>query len=135
MARTSKDQVLQTKRVYLPPEEADGQRILVDRLWPRGLSKDKAQVGLWLKDVAPSDALRKWFHHETANWEESAAATKPSLPKIRRSQSYARRWRPGRARCSMGPRTLATIRRSCWPSGWHAAADAVSHPPEACVRP
>ena len=70
MARTSKDQVLQTKRVYLPPEEADGQRILVDRLWPRGLSKDKAQVGLWLKDVAPSDALRKWFHHETANWEE-----------------------------------------------------------------
>lgn len=58
------------KRVYLPPEPSDGRRILVDRLWPRGLTKEKAAVDLWLKDVAPSDALRKWFHHEAANWDE-----------------------------------------------------------------
>lgn len=50
------------KRVYAAPAEADGMRVLVDRLWPRGLSKDKAAVDLWLKDVAPSDALRHEFH-------------------------------------------------------------------------
>jgi uncharacterized protein YeaO (DUF488 family) len=71
MARTADGRpILRTKRVYLPPEASDGQRILVDRLWPRGLGKDKAAVDLWLKDVAPSDALRKWFHHEVANWDE-----------------------------------------------------------------
>jgi len=50
------------KRVYEAPAAADGMRVLVDRLWPRGLSKDKAAVDLWLKDVAPSDALRREFH-------------------------------------------------------------------------
>lgn len=50
------------KRVYAAPAEADGMRVLVDRLWPRGLSKDKAAVDLWLKDIAPSDALRHEFH-------------------------------------------------------------------------
>ncbi len=58
------------KRVYDPPEKADGYRVLVDRLWPRGLTKEKAHVDLWLKDVAPSNELRKWFHHEVANWTE-----------------------------------------------------------------
>ncbi len=58
------------KRVYEPPAKADGYRVLVDRLWPRGLTKDKARVDLWLKDVAPSNELRKWFHHEAANWTE-----------------------------------------------------------------
>jgi uncharacterized protein YeaO (DUF488 family) len=53
---------LRVKRVYEPPEAADGLRVLVDRLWPRGLSKDKARVDLWLKDVAPSDALRRRVH-------------------------------------------------------------------------
>jgi len=58
------------KRVYLPPDPADGCRVLVDRLWPRGLSKDKAQIDHWLKALAPSDALRKWFGHEPARWDE-----------------------------------------------------------------
>jgi len=58
------------KRVYEPFEEDDGFRILVDRLWPRGLSKEKARVDLWLKDIAPSDELRKWFAHEPSRWEE-----------------------------------------------------------------
>jgi uncharacterized protein YeaO (DUF488 family) len=58
------------KRVYEPPEPADGTRVLVDRLWPRGLSKERAQVDVWLKDVAPSQQLRTWFGHDPAKFEE-----------------------------------------------------------------
>lgn len=58
------------KRVYDQPEDGDGERILVDRLWPRGLSKEKATFGEWLKDVAPSTALRQWFDHRPERWEE-----------------------------------------------------------------
>ena len=58
------------KRVYEAPDKADGQRILVDRLWPRGLSKDKAAVDLWLKEIAPSTELRKWFNHDPEKWTE-----------------------------------------------------------------
>ena len=58
------------KRVYEAPAEDDGLRVLVDRLWPRGLSKEKVKADLWLKDVAPSHELRRWFHHESALWEE-----------------------------------------------------------------
>jgi uncharacterized protein YeaO (DUF488 family) len=57
------------KRIYTKAAQADGMRILVDRLWPRGLSKDEAAVHLWLKNVAPSDALRHWFDHDPAQWE------------------------------------------------------------------
>jgi uncharacterized protein YeaO (DUF488 family) len=56
------------KRVYEEPAKEDGTRILVDRLWPRGLSKEKAHVDLWLKEVAPSTELRKWFAHDPAKW-------------------------------------------------------------------
>jgi len=61
--------MIKVKRIYdeLGPE--DGYRILVDRLWPRGLSKDKARVDLWLKEIAPSDRLRKWFSHDPQKWE------------------------------------------------------------------
>jgi uncharacterized protein YeaO (DUF488 family) len=58
------------KRVYEAPEKEDGMRILVDRLWPRGLTKEKAKVDLWLKDIAPSTVLRKWFGHDPQKWEE-----------------------------------------------------------------
>jgi len=58
------------KRVYEPASDEDGQRVLVDRLWPRGLTKQKAHLDLWLKDVAPSPDLRKWFHHDESNWDE-----------------------------------------------------------------
>jgi uncharacterized protein YeaO (DUF488 family) len=61
--------MLKIKRVYEPPGTGDGLRVLVDRLWPRGLSKDRAHVGLWMKEIAPSDALRKWFGHDPARWE------------------------------------------------------------------
>lgn len=58
------------KRVYEPPSADDGQRILVDRLWPRGLTKEKADVDLWLKEIAPSTELRRWFDHDPAKWAE-----------------------------------------------------------------
>lgn len=61
---------LKVKRVYEVPDTADGKRILVDRLWPRGLSKEKARVDLWLKEIAPSDELRRWFAHDPAKWPE-----------------------------------------------------------------
>lgn len=58
------------KRVYDPPAAGDGYRVLVDRLWPRGLTKEAAAVDLWLRDIAPSTELRQWFHHEAQNWTE-----------------------------------------------------------------
>ena len=58
------------KRVYELPNKHDGRRILVDRLWPRGLTKEKASIDLWLKDIAPSTELRKWFGHNPDRWEE-----------------------------------------------------------------
>ncbi len=60
---------IQLKRVYSPVEEEDGMRILVDRVWPRGVSKEKLQADIWLKEAAPSSDLRKWFNHERAKWQ------------------------------------------------------------------
>jgi uncharacterized protein YeaO (DUF488 family) len=57
------------KRIYEQPEKKDGYRILVDRLWPRGLTKEKAAIDLWLKDIAPSTELRKWFDHDPQKWK------------------------------------------------------------------
>jgi uncharacterized protein YeaO (DUF488 family) len=62
--------LIRVKRIYEMPQKDDGFRILVDRLWPRGLSKDKAKVDLWLKEIAPSDELRKWFAHDPEKWDE-----------------------------------------------------------------
>ncbi|HEY1744910.1 MAG TPA: DUF488 family protein [Granulicella sp.] len=64
---------VRTKRVYLEPGDEDGMRILVDRLWPRGLTKEKAKVDLWLKEIAPSTELRKWFGHDPGRWTEFQA--------------------------------------------------------------
>jgi uncharacterized protein YeaO (DUF488 family) len=67
------------KRVYQEPDPTDGFRILVDRLWPRGLSKERAKVDLWLKEVAPSTDLRKWFQHDPAKWTEFQKRYKQEL--------------------------------------------------------
>jgi len=61
---------IQTKRVYEEPEESDGSRILAERLWPRGVSKERAALDRWMKGVAPSHELRKWFDHDPDKWEE-----------------------------------------------------------------
>jgi uncharacterized protein YeaO (DUF488 family) len=61
---------LRTKRVYDAPATNDGIRVLVDRLWPRGLSKEQARLDHWLKEIAPSSALRLWFNHDDSRWQE-----------------------------------------------------------------
>ncbi|HSS37300.1 MAG TPA: DUF488 domain-containing protein [Polyangia bacterium] len=61
---------MRVKRVYDPPSRDDGLRVLVDRLWPRGLSKAAAHIDVWMKEVAPSTALRTWFGHDPARWSE-----------------------------------------------------------------
>ncbi|MBX3329679.1 MAG: DUF488 family protein [Nitrospira sp.] len=58
------------KRIYEPTSKSDGFRVLVDRLWPRGISKEAAEIDLWLPDLGPSTALRKWFNHDPARWTE-----------------------------------------------------------------
>ena len=62
--------MISIKRIYDPPAPADGRRVLVDRLWPRGVAKETAHIDEWLKEIAPSDELRKWFGHDPARWEE-----------------------------------------------------------------
>ncbi|CCJ37182.1 hypothetical protein BN140_2259 [Methanoculleus bourgensis MS2] len=62
--------MIRTKRIYEEPSEDDGLRVLVDRLWPRGLSKAKAKIDRWEKDLAPTTELRRWFGHDPAMWEE-----------------------------------------------------------------
>ena len=62
--------MVKVKRVYEEPSPADGQRILVDRLWPRGIKKTAASLSAWLKDLAPSDELRRWFSHDPRRWRE-----------------------------------------------------------------
>jgi uncharacterized protein YeaO (DUF488 family) len=65
--------MIRLKRAYAPPESDDGFRVLVDRLWPRGVSKNTARIDLWLKEIAPSAALRRWFGHDPAKWREFRA--------------------------------------------------------------
>ncbi len=61
---------LRTKRVYEPPAPSDGRRILVDRLWPRGVSKSSASIDVWAKEIAPSHELRRWYQHDSQKWPE-----------------------------------------------------------------
>lgn len=61
---------IRLKRVYDPPKKSDGGRLLVERLWPRGLTKEKARIDEWFKEVAPSPELRKWYQHDPAKWAE-----------------------------------------------------------------
>jgi len=71
--------MIRIKRVYEPIQKSDGYRILIDRLWPRGIAKEKAHVDLWLKDIAPSTELRQWFHHDSAKWQEFVKRYKSEL--------------------------------------------------------
>jgi uncharacterized protein YeaO (DUF488 family) len=62
--------MVKLKRIYEPADKDDGYRVLVDRLWPRGISKEEAKLDLWLKEIAPSNELRKWFNHDPQKWPE-----------------------------------------------------------------
>jgi uncharacterized protein YeaO (DUF488 family) len=81
---------IQIKRIYEEASDDDGYRVLVDRLWPRGISKDKAKLGEWLKEVGPSDELRKWFAHDPAKYPEfktryeSELAANPAFKELQR---------------------------------------------------
>lgn len=70
---------IKTKRIYEPAAAADGYRILVDRLWPRGLTKEAAGIDRWMKEVAPSNELRTWFHAHMEEWDEFSARYKAEL--------------------------------------------------------
>lgn len=72
---------IKIKRAYDDPAKADGKRILVDRLWPRGVSKKSAKIDFWLKEVAPSNALRKWFGHDPKKWKEFQKRYRQELAK------------------------------------------------------
>ena len=73
--------MIKIKRVYEKPAKEDGWRVLVDRLWPRGMKKEAAHLDAWMKDVAPSDALRKWFGHEQEKWGEFQKRYRSELAK------------------------------------------------------
>lgn len=73
--------MIKTKRVYEKTAKEDGWRVLVDRLWPRGMKKEAAHIDLWMKEVAPSDALRKWFGHEPEKWPEFQKRYRAELAK------------------------------------------------------
>lgn len=71
--------MIKIKRIYDPVSSDDGRRILVDRLWPRGIKKEKAGIDEWLKDIAPSNELRKWFSHDPKKWPEFRTRYKKEL--------------------------------------------------------
>ncbi|WP_328388477.1 DUF488 family protein [Streptomyces sp. NBC_00400] len=104
MGDMSAKDALRVRRVYEPPEPADGSRVLVDRLWPRGLSKADAQLTEWCKDVAPSSELRRWFRHEGPRFAEFAERYREEL-----AREAAQPVLEGlRERAAQGPLTLLT---------------------------
>ncbi|MYT13749.1 Uncharacterized conserved protein YeaO, DUF488 family [Streptomyces sp. SceaMP-e96] len=104
MGEMSAKGALRVRRVYEAPEPSDGARVLVDRLWPRGLSKADAQLTEWCKDVAPSSELRRWFHHEEPRFAEFAERYREEL-----AREAVRPALEGlRERAAQGPLTLLT---------------------------
>ena|SRR5258705_14015491 len=71
--------MIKIKRIYKLPSASDGYRILIDRLWPRGMKKEAANINVWMKEIAPSTELRKWFNHEPEKWESFLAKYKTEL--------------------------------------------------------
>lgn len=100
------DQV-RTRRVYEPAARSDGMRVLVDRLWPRGLSKDKAHVDEWLKAVAPSDELRRWYSHDPGKFAEFEQRYRAELAEPERAEALSHLTDEARS----GPVTLLTATR------------------------
>lgn len=100
----SASDAFRVRRVYEAPEPSDGARVLVDRLWPRGLSKADAQLTEWCKDVAPSSELRGWFHHEEPRFTEFAERYREELAQEAVQPALERL----RERAAEGPLTLLT---------------------------
>lgn len=103
-------EVVRVRRVYEPPLVEDGQRVLVDRLWPRGLAKEAARVDAWLREVAPSDELRRWYGHEPERWEEFTRRYRAELEgeeQQRALDDLVRRARAGRLTLLCAARDVA----------------------------
>jgi uncharacterized protein YeaO (DUF488 family) len=93
---------VQLKQAYASPSPEDGVRVLVDRLWPRGLRKSQAAIDRWVKDVAPSTELRRWSGHDPSRWVESAGGTRLNSPiKVNSSASFGRSREIIRSRSSL----------------------------------
>src|SRR2546423_3884886 len=99
--------MVRVRRVYDDRERSDGRRVLVDRLWPRGLRKDAAEVDEWLREVAPSTELRKWYGHEPARFAEFAERYRAELAEPERAEALGRL----RGYAEAGPLTLLTAAR------------------------
>ena len=97
MVRARTQPCIRLKRAYLPPTPEDGVRVLVDRLWPRGVGKSDAKIDHWMKELAPSSELRRWFGYDPAAGTSSAAVTRRNWRAKRSSSSNCRGWR-GKAR-------------------------------------
>ncbi|MFJ9812589.1 DUF488 domain-containing protein [Streptomyces sp. NPDC101158] len=114
MPQSSRPQV-RTRRVYEPPEPDDGLRVLVDRLWPRGISKADAHVDVWPKDLTPSTELRRWYHGDEGEFEEFRRRYGKELDEPAAAEALA----DLRTRAAQGPVTLLTAAKD--PSRSHTA--------------
>lgn len=103
------------KRAYEPAEATDGYRVLVDRLWPRGLSKERAQIDEWAKELAPSTELRQWFGHAPSRWEEFARDYRAELEGSTAGREFVTRLQDEDALLSS---TQLTMRRTAIPSSY-----------------
>ncbi|WP_181923645.1 DUF488 family protein [Streptomyces inhibens] len=104
MGEMSTNDAIRVRRVYEPPEPADGARVLVDRLWPRGLSKEDALLTEWCKDAAPSSELRRWYRHEGERFERFAERYREELAQETAQRALGRL----RELAAKGPLTLLT---------------------------
>lgn len=99
------------KRIYDPKEPGDGYRVLVDRLWPRGISKEKASWDEWLKNIAPSTALRQWFAHDPVRWDAFRKSTTRNWMETEKPFPICSGWRgKGRLRCCTPPEIRSTTK-------------------------
>ncbi|NLO05919.1 MAG: DUF488 domain-containing protein [candidate division WS1 bacterium] len=89
--------MIKLKRAYDAPSPQDGRRVLVDRIWPRGVSRDSAEIDEWMKEIAPSDDLRKWFGHDPALWDEFRARYFAELDEEPELVAQLREWADGHA--------------------------------------
>jgi uncharacterized protein YeaO (DUF488 family) len=115
---------VQVRRVYDPPLPDDGQRVLVDRLWPRGLSKERAHLDEWCKQIAPSTELRKWYGHDPARYEEFAHRYRAQLDDPQRAAAFTQL----RNLADKGPLTLLTATKRSDISEAAVLADLLSKP-------
>lgn len=100
----TKSAPVQVHRIYDAPEATDGQRVLIDRLWPRGISKERADLTEWLRDVAPSNDLRDWYEHDPAKYDEFVKRYQAELEQPEQAKAFAHL----QTLASKGPLTLLT---------------------------